>query len=87
MIKVLKIPGDRCIEGYPDKNMPTVLVYGPNDFRAQVVGLAEFGGNNTRVPGTLFHPLTIDLERYAEKIGALSKEELRVTRDMDGDDD
>jgi len=27
------------------------------------------------------------LERYAEKIGALGKAELRVTRDKDGDDD
>ena len=53
MLKVLKIPGDQCIEGYPDRNMPTLLVYGPNQFRAQIIGLAEFGGNNTRVPGAL----------------------------------
>jgi hypothetical protein len=51
MIKVLKIPGDQCIEGYPDRLMPTILVYGPKDFRSQVVGLAELGGNSTRVPG------------------------------------
>jgi hypothetical protein len=29
----------------------------------------------------------IDLERYAEKIGALSKAELRVSRDRDGEDE
>jgi hypothetical protein len=29
----------------------------------------------------------LDLERYAEKIGALTKAELRVSRDRDGDDD
>ena len=51
MLKILKIPGDQCIEGYPDRLMPTLLVYGPNEFRSQVVGLAELGGNNTRVPG------------------------------------
>jgi hypothetical protein len=51
MIKVLKIPGDQCIEGYPDRLMPTILVYGPKEFRSQVVGLADLGGNNTRVPG------------------------------------
>jgi len=78
MLKILKIPGDQCIEGYPDRLMPTILVYGPNEYRGQVVGLADLGGNNTRVP---------DLERYAEKIGALGKAELRVTRDRDEDED
>ncbi len=51
MLKILKIPGDQCIEGYPDRLMPTILVYGPKEFRSQVVGLAELGGNNTKVPG------------------------------------
>ena len=52
MLKILKIPGDQCIEGYPDRLMPTLLVYGPNEYRTQIVGLAELGGNNTRIPGT-----------------------------------
>src|SRR5271170_3563611 len=52
MLKILKIPGDQCIEGYPDRLMPTILVYGPNEYRTQTVGLAELGGNSTRVPGT-----------------------------------
>jgi len=51
MLKILKIPGDQCIEGYPDRLMPTLLVYGTNEYRGQLVGLAELGGNNTRVPG------------------------------------
>lgn len=62
MLKILKIPGDQCIEGYPDRLMPTILVYGPKEFRSQVVGLAELGGNNTRISGMqvlLLHPLII----------------------------
>jgi hypothetical protein len=51
MLKILKIPGDQCIEGYPDRLMPTLLVYGPKEYRSQLVGLAELGGNNTKVPG------------------------------------
>jgi hypothetical protein len=51
MLKILKIPGDQCIENYPDKLMPTLLVYGPGGYRGQVVGLVELGGNNTRVEG------------------------------------
>ena len=53
MLKILKIPGDQCIEGYPDWLMPTLLVYGPKEYRSQLVGLAELGGNNTKVPGKL----------------------------------
>jgi hypothetical protein len=34
-----------------------------------------------------FRGLRVDLERYAEKIGALGKAELRVTRDRDEDED
>jgi len=62
MLKILKIPGDQCIEGYPDRLMPTILVYGPNDYRGQVVGLAEFGGNNTRVPGIQHHCGSVSYE-------------------------
>jgi hypothetical protein len=51
MLKILKIPGDQCIEGYPDRLMPTLLVYGPKEHRSQIVGLAELGGNSTRVSG------------------------------------
>jgi len=53
MLKILKIPGDQCIEGYPDKLMPTILVYGPKEYRSQVVGLAEIGGNQVTVKGNL----------------------------------
>ena len=90
MVKILKIPGDQCIEGYPDKLMPTLLVYGPKEFRTQIVGLTELGGNNTRVSGMMaFHNqlLTTDLERYAESIGALSKAQLRVFKDKDEDEE
>jgi hypothetical protein len=54
-LKILKIPGDQCIEGYPDRLMPTILVYGPKGFRSQVVGLADLGGNNTRVSGMFLY--------------------------------
>ena len=50
-IKCLKIVGDQCIENYPDKNMPTILVYGPKDTRHQFVGLSMLGGSRTRVKG------------------------------------
>lgn len=69
MLKILKIPGDQCIENYPDRLMPTLLVYGPNEFRSQVVGLAELGGNNTRVPGTSNRSCSLTIIRFGEICG------------------
>ena len=89
MLKILKIPGDQCIEGYPDRLMPTLLIYGPNGFRSQTVGLAELGGNNTKVQGMQLQSkkdiLMLDLERYAQMIGALSEAEIRVRKNKDED--
>jgi len=65
MLKIVKIQGDQCIENYPDRLMPTLLIYGPNDFRTQMVGLAELGGNNTKVQGIIFIFVRTDL-RFGE---------------------
>ena len=86
-IKCLKIPGDQCIEHYPEKNMPTLLVYGPNTFRDQLVGLADLGGRNCKVQGqaTLYlHKSneSIDLENYALSIDALSKEDFVAAEEL-----
>src|ERR1700721_911047 len=82
MLKILKIPSDQCIENYPDKLVPTILVYGPNEFRSQIVGLTDLNGNKTRVKGIAILELLTDpdLEMYAERIGALTESELRVVR-------
>ncbi|KAF0369755.1 thioredoxin-like protein [Gigaspora margarita] len=44
--KFIKIIGDQCIPNYPDKNLPTLLIYGEGDMKLQLVGLAELGGLN-----------------------------------------
>lgn len=41
-----------CIEGYPERNCPTILVYKNEDIVRQVVTLAELGGTGTRLEGT-----------------------------------
>ena len=51
-VKFCQIRGDLCIEGYPDKNTPTILVYKDADIRKQVVTLRELGGVQTKLPGT-----------------------------------
>lgn len=41
-----------CIEGYPERNCPTILVYKNEDIVRQIVTLAELGGTGTRLEGT-----------------------------------
>jgi thiol-disulfide isomerase/thioredoxin len=43
-VKFLKIVADQCIPNYPDRNVPTLLVYVDGDIRANMVGAILFGG-------------------------------------------
>ena len=51
-IKFCQIRGDLCIEGYPDKNTPTVLIYRYGDIKRQIVTLRELRGTQTTIGGT-----------------------------------
>ncbi|KAI8975495.1 thioredoxin-like protein [Mycotypha africana] len=42
--KFLKIVSDQCIPNYPDFNVPTLLIYGDGDIKANLVGAVQFGG-------------------------------------------
>jgi hypothetical protein len=50
-VKFCQIRADLCIEGYPDKNTPTVLVYKDGDIKKQIVTLRELGGVRTSSRG------------------------------------
>ena len=50
-IKFCEIQADLCIEGYPERNTPTILIYRDGDIRKQVVTLRELGGQGTGVQG------------------------------------
>jgi hypothetical protein len=50
-VKFCQIRADLCIEGYPDKNTPTVLVYRDGDIKRQIVTLRELGGVRTSTKG------------------------------------
>lgn len=53
-IKFCEIRADMCIEGYPERNTPTILVYKDGDIQKQVVTLRELGGEHTTVRGQHF---------------------------------
>ena len=50
-IKFCEMGADMCIEGYPERNTPTILVYRNGDIKKQVVTLKELGGEQTTVKG------------------------------------
>ena len=44
-VKFLSMRATDCIPGYPDTNLPTVLVYHDGQCARTLVGLAPFGGS------------------------------------------
>jgi hypothetical protein len=63
--KFVKIVADMCIPNYPDRNVPTLLIYGQGDLKQQIVGLSRFGGKSANVE---------NLEIVLKAIGALPKD-------------
>lgn len=45
-VKFMSIRADACIENYPERNVPTLLLYHNGEMQSQIVTLAELGGKN-----------------------------------------
>ena len=75
-IKFCQMQGDLCIEGYPDRNTPTVLVYKDGEIRRQIVTLRELAGTKTG---------TKDLEKLLVDLGALRHGDARLGREDAGE--
>ncbi|OJD24540.1 hypothetical protein ACJ73_04099 [Blastomyces percursus] len=71
-IKFCQIRGDMCIEGYPDRNTPTILVYKDGDIKRQLVTLRELRGPKTTIG---------DLERLLVSLGAINENDSRLSKD------
>ena len=50
-IKFCEIRADLCIDGYPERNTPTILVYRDGDVKKQVVTLRGLKGQYTSIQG------------------------------------
>ncbi|KAF2146182.1 uncharacterized protein K452DRAFT_283462 [Aplosporella prunicola CBS 121167] len=92
-IKFCQMRADMCIEGYPDKNTPTILVYKDGDIRRQIVTLRELNGPQTSVED--FEKMLIELEalrhgdprlQRKEEEEEVSTSKIRQTR-VDDDED
>ena len=73
-IKFCQMQADLCVEGYPDKNTPTVLCYQEGDIRRQIVTLKELKGVNTEVQ---------DIEGVLLDLGAVKYGDGRLTREQE----
>ncbi|KAF8983322.1 Phosducin-like protein 3 [Entomortierella lignicola] len=69
--KFVKIIGDQCIPNYPDRNLPTLLIYGNGDMKAQLVGASQLGGMNMKPE---------DIEAYLRRVGAIKLPESRSSK-------
>ncbi len=50
-VKFCEIRADMCIEGYPERNTPTILIYKDGDIKKQIVTLKELRGQGTTAEG------------------------------------
>lgn len=94
-IKFCEIRADMCIEGYPEKNTPTILAYKDTEIKKQLITLQQLKGPRTKIEGkfrsrrelkedTLIKP--IDIERLLVEIGALKESDVRLKK-RDNEDD
>ncbi|KAL4892981.1 thioredoxin-like protein [Aspergillus ambiguus] len=77
-IKFCEIRGNMCIEGYPDRNTPTILVYKDGEIRRQLITLKELRGPRTKIE---------DLERMLLDLGALKESDVRLKKRSDSSDE
>ncbi|KAK2779803.1 hypothetical protein FQN53_001288 [Emmonsiellopsis sp. PD_33] len=70
-IKFCEIRADMCIEGYPDRNTPTILAYKDGDIKRQIVTLKELRGVKTSIE---------DLEKVLIDLGAIQENDSRLRK-------
>jgi hypothetical protein len=70
-VKFCEIRGDMAIEGYPDRNCPTILVYHKGEIVKQVVTLMTMGGVKMDLP---------QIDSLLIEVGAIKDNDMRVMR-------
>ncbi len=95
-VKFCEMRADLCIEGYPEKNTPTILVYRDGEVREQIITLKSLGAERTRITGiypivdhndttALIYPCP-DLQDLLIRVGALKADDPRARRAKPSDD-
>ncbi|KAF2104888.1 phosducin family protein [Rhizodiscina lignyota] len=76
-VKFCQMRADLCIEGYPERNCPTILVYKDGDIKKQIVTLKELNGVGTKVE---------DFSKILVEVGAIQSTDSRLSRPSGHDD-
>lgn len=77
-IKFCEIRGDQAIEGYPDKNCPTILIYNKGDIVKQIVTLVMVGGVRMNMK---------NLDALLIEVGAVKNNDMRVMKRLRQEED
>lgn len=72
-VKFCEIRGDQAIEGYPDRNCPTILIYNNGDIVKQIVTLAMLGGVRTGMR---------NIDALLIEVGAVKNNDMRIMKRM-----
>jgi len=75
-VKFCQMRADLCIEGYPERNTPTVLIYKDGEIKKQLVTLRELRGKETKVE---------DVEKVFVDVGAVKIGDPRLQKKQDED--
>lgn len=70
-IKFCEIRATQAIEGYPDKNCPTILIYRNGDIVKQIVTLMTLGGVRTNMQ---------NIDNLLVDVGAVTDSDMRVVK-------
>ena len=93
-VKFCEIKANMCIEGYPEKNTPTILIYKDGDIKQQVITLKEYGGDNTSLKGLPAQAVIVvlrlhcpDMESLLVDAGAVNKNDSRLLKPKHSEDE
>jgi DNA-binding ferritin-like protein (Dps family) len=70
-IKFCEMRGDQAIEGYPDRNCPTILIYKDGDMVKQVVTLVLLNGVRTNMR---------NIDSLLVEVGAVKNNDMRIMK-------
>ncbi|KAK4117706.1 phosducin family protein [Canariomyces notabilis] len=70
-VKFCEMRADKAIEGYPERNCPTILVYNKGDIVKQIVTLATMHGVKTSM---------LDIDNLLVEVGAVKENDMRVLK-------
>ncbi|KFZ14846.1 hypothetical protein V502_05872 [Pseudogymnoascus sp. VKM F-4520 (FW-2644)] len=70
-VKFCEMRGDQAIEGYPDRNCPTILIYKDGDMVKQIVTLVLLSGVRTNMS---------DIDSLLVEVGAVKNNDIRIMK-------